>query len=95
MELSNFTGQPCKSRIAYEFVPEKRNNLDLKKIAQTLEQNSVFIDLESPHLLMVKIAGTNVSLFKSGKLIVKNTNDKKEARKIAEKLISKIKTPKK
>ena len=91
MELSNFTGQPCKSRIAYEFIPKKRNNLNMKKIAKTLEKKEVFIDLESPHLLMVRIIGTNVSLFKSGKLIVKNTNDKKEARKIAEKLISKIK----
>jgi len=90
IELSNFIGQPCQSRIAYEFLPKKKYKLDLGKTAKTLKKNEVFIELESPYLLMLKIAGTNISLFKSGKIIVKSTNDKKEARKIAEKLISKM-----
>tara|TARA_Y100000310_G_scaffold312012_1_gene358901 strand:- start:549 stop:827 length:279 start_codon:yes stop_codon:yes gene_type:complete len=90
IELSNFIGQPCQSRIAYEFLPKKGYKLNLEKTTTKLRENEVFIELESPYLIMLKILGTNVSLFKSGKIIVKNTNEKKEARKVAEKLISKM-----
>ncbi|MFH1391058.1 MAG: hypothetical protein ABIH20_01975 [Candidatus Diapherotrites archaeon] len=90
IKLSNFIGQPCQSRIAFEFLPKKEHKLNLETTARKLRENEVFIELESPYLIMLKITGTNVSLFKSGKIIVKSTNEKKEAKKIAEKLISKM-----
>ena len=91
IELSDFTGQPCRSRLAYEFVPKKENKLNLEKIVEKLRKNEVFIELDTPYLLMLKIGGKNVSLFKSGKIIVKETKDKKMAKKIAETLIKKMK----
>ena len=90
MELSKFVGQPCKSRLAYEFVPKKDYKLNLEIVAKTLKEHEVYIEIEAPYLLMLKLAGKNVSLFKSGKIIVKSTNDKSKARKVAEKLISKM-----
>ena len=90
MELSNFVGQPCQSRLAYEFVPKKDYRLDLTKVARNLKENEVYIEIEAPYLLMLRLAGKNVSLFKSGKIIVKSTNDKSKARQVAEKLISKM-----
>ena len=90
IELSDFTGQPCKSRIAYEFIPKKNYSLDLKKTAEKLKKENVFIEIETPYLIMLKHLGKNVSLFKSGKIIVKSVNEKNDARKIAESLIKKI-----
>lgn len=90
LELSKFVGQPCQSRLAYEFVPKKDHNLNLESVAKTLKENEVYIEIEAPYLLMLKLGGKNVSLFKSGKIIVKSTNDKTQARKVAEKLISKM-----
>lgn len=90
LELSDFVGQPCNSRLAYEFVPKKSHNLNLEDVARKLRENEVFVEMETPQLLMLKIGGKGVSLFKSGKIIVKSTNEKQVARNIAEKLVSKI-----
>jgi len=90
MKLSYFTGQPCKSRIAFEFVPKKETKLDLEKVAKKLYKAGVFIELTAPFLLMLKLNGTNVSVFKGGKIVVKGINEEKKSRKIAEKLISKM-----
>ena len=90
-ELSGFVGQPCTSRIAFEFTPKKDYKLNLEKVVKVLKKNEVFVEMETPYLLMLKVGGKNVSLFKSGKIIVKSTNDKESARKIAEQLVKKMK----
>jgi len=90
LELSDFAGKPCNSRLAYEFVPSKSHELDLSQVAKTLHANGVFIEIETPALIMLKIAGKDVSLFRSGKIIVKSTNEQSAARAVAQKLISKM-----
>ncbi|MCR4369156.1 MAG: hypothetical protein NUV67_04590 [archaeon] len=90
IELSNFTGQPCKSRMAYEFLPNKEYSLNLEKTANALREQEVFIELESDYLLMLKMQGHDISLFRSGKIIVKAINDKEKARNIAQNLVKKL-----
>ena len=90
LELSSFVGQPCKSRIAFEFVPKKDHNLALEEVASVLRKNEVFVEIETPYLLMLKIGGKDVSLFKSGKIIVKSTNQQWVAKGIAESLVQKM-----
>lgn len=90
IELSGFVGQPCKSRIAYEFVPKHDHDLPLEEVAAALKKNEVFVEIETPYLLMLKLGGKDVSLFKSGKIIVKSTNHEAEARRVAESLISRM-----
>lgn len=82
--------EPCKSRLAFEFLPKKKQSLDLKQIGVSLKKNGVLIDVETTFLIMARVGGSGVSLFKSGKIIVKDTNIEKEARKIAELLIKKM-----
>ncbi len=91
MQLSDFTGQPCKSSMAYEFLPKKKESLDLEAIAKKLKARNVYIEVESPFILLLKIGGRNVSFFKSGKILVKQTQDANEARKAAEELINCLK----
>jgi len=88
LELSDFTGKPCRSRLAYEFVPKRKHSLNLEKAAKNLKKNDVMMDVVSPYLLMMSLDGKSLSLFKSGKIIVKETKNAAKARKIAEKLVS-------
>ncbi|MFH1257005.1 MAG: hypothetical protein V1494_06990 [Candidatus Diapherotrites archaeon] len=91
MELSDFVGKPCKSRTAFEFIPKKKQSLDLQAVAKKMHANGVYLELDSPYLVMAKIDGANVSLFKSGKIVVKEIREEKKARETAEKLIGKMK----
>jgi len=90
MELSDFVGKPCKSRVAFEFIPKKRVKLDLEKAAGELRKEGVFIEIETPYLLVLKI-GVPVTLFQSGKILIKETNVEKDARKTAVKLVKLLK----
>jgi len=90
MQLSDFIGQPCNSRIAFEFLPKQKQQLKLQEIADKLRLTNVFVEVETPFLLMLKVAGHNISFFRSGKIIVKDTNDKAEARKVAEALLKEL-----
>ncbi len=90
IELSNFIGQPCKSKLAYEFIPKKKYLIDLSAIGEKLEEKKIFIEINTPFLIVTQIDGTSISFFKSGKIMVKNTKKSNEARKIAEKFIEAI-----
>ncbi len=90
LELKDYVHQPCKSRLACEFVPKKKHELGLDKIAQTLKSDGVMIETQVPFLLIFKLDGLGVSLFRSGKIIVKDTNDMVTAKQIVQKLIEKI-----
>ncbi len=91
MELNEFTVKSCMSKTACEFIPKKKTELDLSKIAEKLRQKEVLVDIETPYVLILKFKGKNISLFKSGKIIVKETPEEKEAQKIAEELMKKTK----
>ncbi|HLC79567.1 MAG TPA: hypothetical protein VJG83_04010 [archaeon] len=90
IELSDFVAKPCKSRIAFEFVPKQDYGLDLQVVAKKLREQEVFVEIETPYLLMLKFAGRDVSIFKSSKIIVKSTNDEQEASRIAKGLVEKM-----
>ncbi|HLC36658.1 MAG TPA: hypothetical protein VJK05_03575 [archaeon] len=90
LELSDFVGQPCKSRVAYEFIPKKKMNLNLEELSKKLENQDVYIEISTPFLLILKLNGQNISLFSSGKMIIKELKEPKKAREIAEKLVEKI-----
>ena len=90
MQLSDFVAQPCKSRIAFEFVPKKKQQLDLQALADKLRITQIFVETETPYLLMLRVSSHPVSLFRNGKIIVKDTNDKGEARIAAEALLGEI-----
>lgn len=90
MNLSSFVGKPCKSRLAFEFIPKKKTNLKLKDVAEKLRQAEVFVEIETPFLLILRTCGKEASLFRSGKIIVKETNIESEAKKIAKRIAEKI-----
>jgi TATA-box binding protein (TBP) (component of TFIID and TFIIIB) len=90
MQLKDFVVQPCKSRMAFEFLPKKKDSLDLEKIAAALRQKGVEIEVQTPFVLVVNFNHQGASIFKSGKIIMKDCQNEEEARKTAESLIQKM-----
>ena len=70
----------CGSGGAFEALPEKQLKLDLKKIGKKLE-----VVIETPVLVIVKDR-FEVSIFRSGKLLIKNCKVLQDAEKQAEKI---------
>ena len=70
----------CKTKGAYEAIPEKPMNLDFNKIKTRFE---VIADL--PILLMVKCKNVEVTCYKNGKLLMKT-----DSQEIAEEITKEI-----
>ncbi len=90
MELKDFVVQPCKSRMAFEFLPKKKDSLEIEKICANLKRSGIEIEVETAFLLVARIEKHGISVFKSGKIIVKDCENEKDARKTAELLIHKM-----
>ena len=90
MELADFLGKPCKSKTAYEFLPKKKVKIDLEKASVELSTVGT-IELRSKVLVMSHIDNAVVSLFASGKLLVRGEREEELARKIAQKAVSVLK----
>lgn len=88
IELKEFVGKPCRSGTAFEFLPKKIQKLDLQKIAKKLKEHNVLVEAETPYLIILVLGGKSVSLFQSGKIMVKSTKEQDIATEIAEKLLS-------
>lgn len=90
MQLSDYTGKPCQSKMAYEFIPNKKINIDLEKAKKELEEKAK-IEISSKVLLIIKISEHTVSLFPSGKIIVRGEKNEENARKVAQELAKHLK----
>lgn len=85
MGLDDYFSKLCTSGAAFEFSPKKEMKLDLEKVAEKLRSETL-VEAETPFVLMIKYADAKISIFKSGKIIVRNVEDTRKAKKIAEKI---------
>ena len=90
MELAEFTGKPCRSKMAYEFIPKKKVNIDLGTASLELSKIAT-IEVTTKVLLMVKLDSKTISLFPSGKLLVRGEREEEKAKILAEKLVKSLK----
>ena len=90
MELKDFVGKPCTSKVSYEFFPNKKTVIDLAKAAEELEAIAT-IDVNSRVLLIIKINDSIISLSKNGKILIRGEKDEKKARIIAQKICETLK----
>lgn len=90
MDLKDFSAKPCSTELAFEFLPKKPAKLDLAETAKKLKNSQIEIVLETPVFLALRLEGKNISIFKSGKIMVKETRKEDEARAAAEKLVKKL-----
>ena len=89
MELKDFTGKPCRAKVAYEFLPNKKIKLNLEKLENLIEKKFV-IEVKSRILLIIKVEDKTVSLFESGKLLVSGEREELAAKEIAKKIVALI-----
>ncbi|MFA6268275.1 MAG: hypothetical protein WCW13_00245 [archaeon] len=90
MELAEYTGKPCRSKMAYEFLPNKKVNINLEKAATELAKVST-IEVTTKILLMAKIDCVTISLFSSGKILVRGEREEEKAKKVAETILKALK----
>ena len=82
-----FKGQLCDSQLSYEFVPKKEYSLPLRSLGDELEKNGHFVDIKTPFVLVLNIDGAKVSLYSTGKILVKHVNEEKRAETIFHTLV--------
>jgi len=90
MELADFTGKPCQSKLAYEFLPKNTLQINLEKASEEVLKVAT-IEVKTKVLLMIKVDYCTVSLFPSGKLLVRGEREENKAKEIAKKVIGALK----
>ena len=86
--LDDFTGKPCNRGTAYEFFPKKATKLDMEMAVELLEKFE--IQMQSKFLILITVEGKTVSIFHSGKIMVRGEKDEKIARTIAESVLKEL-----
>ena len=87
--LDDFVWKPCSRGNAYEFFPKKAVKVDMKAAAEAL--GGFDIEMESKFLILLTVDGKTVSVFHSGKVMVRGERDEEKARKTAEKVLKRLK----
>ncbi|VVB74903.1 Transcription factor TFIID (or TATA-binding protein, TBP) [uncultured archaeon] len=90
MELSDYTGKPCRNKMAYEFLPKKELHVELGTAEREISTVAT-IEMSSKVLLMARMNNVTISLFPSGKLLVRGEREEEKAKKAAEKLVKALK----
>jgi hypothetical protein len=80
-----FIFRPCKTGAAFEAILKKNVKLDLEKISKTLEENGYKILALTDYILMIR-GDYELSIFPSGKVLIKDINDATLAEMIIEKI---------
>ncbi len=90
MELEDYTGKPCRSKMAYEFLPKKQVKINLEIAREELEKIAK-TEIASKVLLMIKLENAVISIFPSGKILVRGEKEEEKAKLLAKKAIKVLK----
>ncbi|MFA5360862.1 MAG: hypothetical protein WC290_00255 [archaeon] len=90
MEISDYTGKPCRTKMAYEFLPKRNTLINLEKASEELTSVAI-VEVKTKILLILKINFATVSLFPSGKILVRGEREEAKAKEIAKKILESIK----
>ena len=83
MELSEFEVRPCRSGAAFDVLPKKKTVFDLPSTCQRLKEAGIQVEAETPVVVMARVLGAPVSVYRNGKLQVRQTREKAAAEAIA------------
>ena len=88
--LSHYVSQICSGKTGYEFLPRQRKQYDLEKTAKKLSSSDFKVEAQTPQILMAIFGETEITIFKRGKIMIKEIEDEKKATEIAQRLVSLI-----
>ena len=84
-----FIFKPCKTTAAYQGNLKKNISLDMTHAKKVLENQGYKIEISIKDLIIAKKEHT-INVFSNCKILLKGVSEEKKARKIIEKLYSKI-----
>lgn len=87
MRAQFFEGRLCESNVSYEFFPRKDTQFPLDKLGPEMEKAGVMCDIKTAFVITCKKDGVNVSIYPSGKILIKNINVEKDAKKVFESIL--------
>ncbi len=90
MEIAQYTGKPCRTKMAYEFLPKKQITVNLEKACEEIATIAT-IEIKTKVLLMLKLDYATISLFPSGKLLIRGEREETKAKELAKKILSTLK----
>lgn len=90
LEKRYFKAQLCDSNLSYEFFPNPPLTLTLVDLAEELHDAGVIFDIKTAFVLVFKIDGARVSLYPSGKILVKNISVYTQAQKVFARVLEKM-----
>ncbi len=82
MRKKYYQGRLCESNVSYEFFCHPNLKLDLLKLGNQLADEGVMFDIKTAFVLVFHLEGVRVSMYPSGRLLFKNLNVEKDAKKL-------------
>jgi ribonuclease HIII len=82
-----FQGKLCDSNLSYEFFPRTPIQLPLGTLGKEMKEKGQLFDILTEFVLVFPLKGVKVSLYPSGKVLVKNVNEEKKARDVMKALL--------
>lgn len=83
-----FQGKLCDSNLSYEFFPRSPMKLPLKKLGEEMRDVGQVFDIRTEFVLVFPLKGVKVSLYPSGKVLVKNVNEEEKAKDVMKALLT-------
>lgn len=71
---------------AYHIRTKKSLKLNLERIAEKLNNTNFNIKITTPHILLLTFNSKELTIYKNGKILVKNADNEEEAIKMANEL---------
>ncbi len=85
-----YKGRLCDSHLSYEFFPTNPLQLPLPKVGKELEEQGLQMKIKTQYVLVFLVEGQQISLYPSGKILVKNVSVEEKANEIFHKIIEKL-----
>ena len=83
-----YQGRLCESNVSYEFFTQPNLKLNLSTLGNQLADEGIMFDVKTPFVLVFHFQGIRVSMYPSGRMLFKNLNVEKDAKKLFTKLSS-------
>lgn len=88
MRKKYYQGRLCESNVSYEFFCHPPLKLNLNNLGNQLADEGVLFDIKTAFVLVFHLEGVRVSLYPSGRLLFKNLNVEKDAKRLFQKLLN-------
>lgn len=89
-EFCDFSCKPCRGRFGFEFSPKEPLQLDMAAVCGKLRGGGTQVEMESAYLAKLVFMGAKITLFRSGKVLVKEAGGEGRAREIADELLGTV-----